>query len=127
MRKVWLAATVAALLTALTAGPASALVRHSCGNYGYPKGYKGEDPVFTTKPIVGAGVENIRTRVIGCRKGRRMVRAFWNDRFVCNGKGTRCTYGSYRCGNRRLGEELWLMRCFDSTNLDRMLKFRYGA
>ncbi len=127
MRKVWLAATVAALLTALTAGPASALVRHSCGNYGYPKGYKGEDPVFTAKPIVGAGVENIRTRVIGCRKGRRMVRAFWNDRFVCNGKGTRCTYGSYRCGNRRLGEELWLMRCFDSTSLDRMLKFRYGA
>jgi len=40
---------------------------------------------------VGAGVEDIRTRVIGCRKERRMVKAFWNDRFVCN--RTRCTYG----------------------------------
>ena len=127
MRKVWLAAAVAALLAGLTAAPASALVRHSCGNYGYPAGYMGEDPIFTTKPIVGAGVENIRTRVIGCRKGRRMVKAFWNDRFVCNAKGTRCTYGSYRCGIRSLGEELWLMRCFDSRNRDRMLKFRYGA
>jgi len=127
MRKAWLAIAVAAVMCALTAGPASALERHSCGNYGYPDGYRGEDPVFTTKPIVGAGVENIRTRVIGCRKGRRMVKAFWNDGFVCNGKGTRCTYRTYRCGNRRLGEELWLMRCFDSRDRDRMLKFRFGA
>jgi hypothetical protein len=53
----------------VTAGPADALVRHSCGNYGDPEGYKGDDPVFTREPIVGAGVEEIRTRVIGCRKG----------------------------------------------------------
>jgi hypothetical protein len=45
----------------------------SCGNYGYPEGYSGGHPTFTKKPVVGAGVENIRTRVIGCRKGRRMV------------------------------------------------------
>ena len=37
----------------------------------------------------------------------------------------RCTYGSFRCRNRRIGDELWLMRCFASS--DRMLKFRFGA
>ena len=99
----------------------------SCGNYGYPEGYSGDDPVFTRKPIVGAGVENIRTRVIGCPRGRRMVKAFWNDRFTCNGEGTRCTYWNFRCGNRLLGEELWLMRCLNRDDRDRMLKFRFGA
>ena len=99
----------------------------SCGNYGYPEGYKGDHPIFTRKAIVGAGVENIRARVIGCRKGRRMVKAFWNDGFVCNGEGTRCTYGNFRCGNRQLGDELWLMRCFQKDDRDRMLKFRFGA
>ena len=59
----------------------------SCGNYGYPEGYKGDHPIFTRKPIVGAGVENIRVREITCRRGRRMVKAFWNDGFVCNGEG----------------------------------------
>ena len=99
----------------------------SCGNYGYPDGYSGDHPIFTRKPIVGAGVENIRVREIGCRKGRRMVKAFWNDGFVCNGEGTRCTYRKFRCGNRRLGDELWLMRCFHKEDRDRMLKFRFGA
>src|SRR3954447_16629126 len=99
----------------------------SCGNYGYPGGYDGDHPIFTRKAIVGAGVENIRVRAIPCRKGRRMVKAFWNDRFVCNADGTRCTYGSYRCGNRRLGDELWRMRCFNRDDRDRMLAFRYGA
>jgi hypothetical protein len=63
--------------------------------------------------------------VIICRKGRRMVRAFWNNRFHCNANGLRCTHYSLRCRNRRLGEEYWLMRCFASG--DRMLKFRFGA
>ena len=118
---------IGSVAAALMAGPAAAAEVRSCGNYGYPKGYGGEDPIFTRKPIVGAGVDQIRVRVISCRKGRRVVKAFWNDRFVCNAKGTRCTYGTYRCGNRRLGEELWLMRCFDSRDRDRMLKFRFGA
>ena len=99
----------------------------SCGNYGYPEGYRGDDPVFTRKPVVGAGVYNIRTRAIGGRRGRRMVKAFWNDRFVCNSTGTRCTYGSFRCANRRLGEELLLMRCFHTDDRERMLKFLSGA
>ena len=99
----------------------------SCGNYGYPEGYSGDHPIFTRKAIVGAGVENIRTRVITCRKGRRMVKAFWNDQFVCNGEGTRCTYGNFLCRNRRLGEELWLMRCFGKDHHERMVRFRYGA
>jgi hypothetical protein len=56
MRKVWLAVAAAVLLTSVTAGPADALVRHSCGNYGYPEGYKGDDPVFTRELIVGAAL-----------------------------------------------------------------------
>jgi hypothetical protein len=99
----------------------------SCGNYGYPEGYRGDEPIFTRKPIVGAGVDNIRVRAIACRRGRRVVRAFWNGRFVCNAEGTRCTYGAFRCGNRRLGEELWRMRCFGKEDRDRMVSFRHGA
>jgi hypothetical protein len=124
MRSVCIAAAVAALLLLLAAGPASAQVRHSCGNYGHTEN-GGKRPVFTREPIVGAGVEDIRTRVIGCPKARRMVKAFWNGRFNCNESGLRCSFGSYRCRNRRLGEELWLMRCFGSGK--RMLKFRFGA
>jgi hypothetical protein len=112
------------VLFVLPAAPASAQVRHSCGNYCHTKD-SGDKPVFTDGPTVGASVEDIRTRVIGCRKGRRMVKAFWNGRFHCNDSGLRCTYFSFRCRNRRLGEELWLMRCFASG--ERMLKFRFGA
>ncbi len=124
MRTVWIAGAIAVLLLAVGAAPASAAVRH-CGNNGFPEGPRGDKPIFTNKPIVGAGVEDIRTRVILCRKGRRMVRAFWNDGFNCNASGTRCTYGSFSCRNRRIGDELWLMRCFASG--DRMLRFRFGA
>lgn len=116
---------LAALLLTIGAAPASAQVRDSCGNYGYPEGHSGDNPVFTDEPIVGAGVEDIRTRVIGCRKARRMVKAFWNGRFDCNASGLRCSYGSFRCRNRRLGDEYWLMRCFASG--ERLLKFRFGA
>ena len=125
MRTVHLAVLATAILLLLPAGSAFAQKRYSCGNYGYPEGHQGDKPVFTDEPIVGAGVEDIRTRVIGCRKGRRMVKAFWNGRFDCNENGNRCTYGSFRCRNRRLGDEYWLMRCFASG--DRMLKFRFGA
>lgn len=93
MRKVRLAAAAALVLAVLPAAPASAQVRHSCGNYGHTKD-GGNKPVFTDGPIVGAGVEDIRTRVIGCPKGRRMVKAFWNDGFKCNDSGLRCTYHS---------------------------------
>ena len=67
MRSVCRVAVVAALLILLSAAPASAQVRHSCGNYGHTEG-GGDRPVFTKRPIVGAGVEDIRTRVIGCPK-----------------------------------------------------------
>jgi hypothetical protein len=119
-----LAALAAGLLLAIPAS-AYAQERHSCGNYGYPEGHGGDRPIFTDEPIIGAGVEDIRTRVIGCRKGRRMVKAFWNGHFDCGPNGVRCTYFSFRCRNRRLGDEYWLMRCFASG--DRMLKFRFGA
>ena len=126
MRKaLFLASAVAVLMLALPVASASAQQRYSCGNYGYPEGHGGDQPIFTDEPVLGAGVEDIRTRVIGCRKGRRMVKAFWNGRFDCGPKGLRCTYFSFRCRNRRLGEEYWLMRCFASG--DRMLKFRFGS
>ena len=125
VRKVCLAVAAATLLVALPAAPASAQERHSCGNYGYPEGHSGDKPVFTREPVLGAGVEDIRTRVIGCPNARRMVKAFWNGRFDCNESGLRCTYGSFRCRNRRLGEEYWLMRCFGSG--ERLLKFRFGS
>jgi hypothetical protein len=124
MRSAWLAVAAAAVLVGLTAAPASAQVRHSCGNYGHTDD-SGDKPVFTRGPIVGAGVEDIRTRVIGCPKARRRVKAFWNGRFDCNRNGLRCSFGSFSCHNRRLGDELWLMRCFASG--ERMLKFRFGA
>jgi len=125
MRKVCPAVVAAAVVFAGLAAPASAQERHSCGNYGHPEGSGGGDPIFTREPIVGAGVEDIRTRVITCRKGRRMVKAFWNGRFDCNASGLRCTYYSFRCANRVLGEEYWLVRCFASG--ERMLKFRFGS
>ena len=124
MRSVWIVVALTAVLVLLPAAAASAQVRHSCGNYGHTEN-GGDKPVFTTEPIVGAGVEDIRTRVIGCPKARRMVKAFWNGRFDCNRNGLRCSFGSFRCHNRRLGDELWLMRCFASG--ERMLKFRFGA
>jgi hypothetical protein len=126
MRTILLSVAVTSLLVGVMAVPASGQERHSCGNYGYTD-ESDDRPVFTNEPIVGAGVEDIRTRAIRCRKGRRMVKAFWNGRFDCNPSGLRCTYGSFRCRNRRLGEEYWLMRCFASADRDRMLKFRFGA
>jgi hypothetical protein len=127
MRKVFPAVMAVAIVLAMPAAPAFGQERHSCGNYGYPEGYGGDRPIFTDEPIVGAGVEDIRTREIGCRKGRRMVKAFWNGRFNCSESGLRCRYFSYRCRNRRLGDEYWLMRCFSSVDRDKMLKFRFGA
>src|SRR5215218_1880423 len=110
MRKaLFFAAVVAMSLFAFPVASASAQERHSCGNYGYPEGHGGDQPIFTGDPIVGAGVEDIRTRVIGCRKGRRMVKAFWNGRFDCGPKGLRCSYYSFNCRNRQLGEEYWLV------------------
>ena len=53
-----LATVVAALaLLALSAGPAAAA---DCGNYGFPRGHQGNNPVFTQKQIFGAGVFDIR-------------------------------------------------------------------
>jgi hypothetical protein len=112
---VWLTATTTA---------SSASVRN-CGNYGYPEGYRGRDPIFTRKQIVGAGVSKIRTRVTRCKTARRMVRAFWNGRWDCDGDGQVCRRGSYRCRNRQLGEEHAVMRCTASRG--RVVRFEYGA
>ena len=107
------------------AAPAAAQQRPRVRELRLPGGLRGDKPIFTDDPITGAGVEDIRTRVIGCRKARRMVKAFWNGRFDCSENALRCTYFSFTCRNRRLGDEYWLMRCFASN--ERMLKFRFGA
>jgi hypothetical protein len=121
-------ALAAAILVAVCLGPpaaASAASIRSCGNYGYPEGHTGREPIFTHREIVGAGVYRIRTRVTPCRIARRMVRAFWNGRWDCDGDGQVCRRGSYRCRNRRLGEEHAVMRCTASRG--RVVRFEYGA
>jgi hypothetical protein len=50
MRTVWLAGTIAVVLLAAAAAPASAAVRQ-CGNYGFPEGHRGDKPIFTQRPI----------------------------------------------------------------------------
>ena len=113
--------TVAITLLGLP-GPAAAQVR-ACGNYGYPEGHSGDRPVFTNEPIVGAGVYDIRTKVAPCATARRMVRTFWNGRWGdCR---PACRRGSFRCRNRRIGDEVWIMRCTASRG--RVVRFEYGA
>jgi hypothetical protein len=99
----------------------------SCGNYGYPEGYRGDEPIFTNKPIVGAGVPFALQTNWSFQNALTIRRPCGSRSRACGCSPRRCTYGSFRCGNRRLGEELWLMRCFHRDDRDRMLKFRFGA
>jgi hypothetical protein len=121
-------APAAAVIVAVCLAPAttaSAASIRNCGNYGYPEGHTGREPIFTDRDIVGAGVYNIRTRVTRCRIARRMVRAFWDGRWDCDGDGQVCRRGTYRCRNRRIGEEHAVMRCTASRG--RVVRFEYGA
>jgi hypothetical protein len=110
----------AALLLAATAPAAQA---RECGNYGYPEGYGGDRPVFTFNEIVGAGVYDVRAQVARCRTARRMVRRFWAGRWSDCSPG--CRRGSFRCRDRRLGDEVFRMRCRASRG--RVVRFEYGA
>jgi hypothetical protein len=114
---------IAAWLPAVAAGPAAAAPPRDCGNYGYPEGYAGDKPIFTQKQIVGAGVYDIQTRVARCRTARRMVRRFWAGRWGDCTPG--CRRGSFTCLDRRLGDELFRMRCTASRG--RVVRFEYGA
>jgi hypothetical protein len=120
-----LAAVILAAVCLIPTITASAAPIRNCGNYGYPKGYRGKEPIFTHKEIVGAGVYKIRTRVARCTTARRMVRAFWSGRWDCDGDGQVCRRGSYRCRNRQLGEEHAVMRC--NASRGRVVRFEYGA
>jgi hypothetical protein len=114
---------VTACLPAALAAPAAAAPLRECGNYGYPEGHQGDKPIFTQKEIVGAGVYDIQTRVARCRTARRMVRRFWAGRW---GKCTPgCRRGSFICRDRRLGDELFRMRC--TASRERVVRFEYGA
>jgi hypothetical protein len=114
---------IAACAPAVITGPAAAAPLRDCGNYGYPEGYDGDKPIFTQKQIVGAGVYDIQTRVARCRTARRMVRRFWAGRWGDCTPG--CRRGSFTCRDRRLGDELFRMRCTASRG--RVVRFEYGA
>jgi len=117
-----LAILIAALvLLAVSATPAAAA---DCGNYGFPRGHQGNDPIFTQKEIVGAGVFDIRTRRTRCRPtARRMVRRFWAGEWGrCN---PICQRGGYRCRSSQLGDEFFRMTCNASRN--RRVRFEFGA
>ena len=115
-------ALAAAWLGSAVPAAAAAPLR-DCGNYGYPEGYGGDRPIFTQKEIVGAGVYDIQTRVARCRTARRMVRRFWAGRWGDCTPG--CTRGSFTCRDRRLGDEVFRMRCTASRG--RVVRFEYGA
>lgn len=113
--------TVALIVLALSAGPAAAA---DCGNYGFPRGHQGNQPIFTQKQIFGAGVFDIRTQRTRCRPtARRMVRRFWNgDWGRCE---PICIRGGYRCRATQLGDEFFRMTCNASRN--RRVRFEFGA
>jgi hypothetical protein len=119
----WLLALAVLAAALVTAAPAAAAPLRECGNYGYPEGHMGDKPVFTSEPIVGGGIYDIRTRVAACRTGRRMVRRFWAGRWgQCD---PTCRRGRFRCRNRRIGDEVWTMRC--TAGGGRVARFEYGA
>ena len=118
---VRLAAVAAAVLVFAT--PATAEPVRDCGNYGHPQGHTGDRPIFTSEDIVGAGVYDIRTKNARCRTGRRMVRRFWNGRWGDCDPG--CRSGRFRCRNRRIGDEVAVMRC--TAPRRRVVRFEYGA
>jgi hypothetical protein len=113
---------VASLWPAVPATVSAAPVRE-CGNYGYPAGHQGDRPIFTDDDIVGAGVNAIRTKAARCRTARRMVQRFWNGRWDQCSPG--CVRGSFRCRNRQVGDEVWIMRC--TASRERVVRFEYGA
>ena len=120
--RIFLGVFLVSLCLAAPPAAAAAPVRE-CGNYGYPAGYDDERPIFTDEPIVGAGVYEIRTKVARCRTARRMVRRFWNGGWGECSPG--CRRGSFACRNRRIGDEVWIMRCTASRG--RVVRFEYGA
>ncbi len=99
MSRVLVLTALVAALFAVLAAPASAQERHSCGNYGYPEGSRGDKPIFTDEPIVGAGVEDIRTRGIGLRRPIRRCRCPHARRWL--GERSAATADGSRYDDRR--------------------------
>ena len=121
--RVLTAAVLAAAALAASAGSASAAPIKDCGNYGFPEGDPGSKPVFTHEDIVGAGVYDIRTRIVRCPTAHRMVRRFWNGSWGhCD---PTCRRGRFRCANRQTGDEVYVMRCTAAGG--RVVRFEYGA
>jgi hypothetical protein len=52
-----------------------------------------------------------------------MVRRLWNGRWGEFSPG--CRRRSFRCRNRRGGDEVWTMRC--SASRERVVRFVFGA
>src|SRR5689334_11212938 len=74
---------------------AAVYVVRDCGNYGD----HGDGEVYWDKsPVQGAGIFNLRTRDVGCRKARRMaLHGLTPAR--CNDDYTECQVGSFKCAS----------------------------
>ena len=111
-------ATIVALLA--SAGPA---VAADCGNYGFPRGHQGEDPIFTQREIFGAGVFDIRTQRTlrhGAAHGAPLLG--WQVGRVQPGLAVA---RRLHCRDRQLGDEFARMTCRASRN--RVVRFEFGA
>ncbi len=104
--KLSMSATIAALVLAIPATSASAAAPiRECGNYGWPEGYEGSEPIWTYEQLDGAGIFNVTTRRVACRKARRFVLRYrgtdtyfptWNCREI-----NRYEFSDVRCTARR--------------------------
>ena len=118
-------AMLVTLIVWMTTVPVQAAPIQECGDYGYTE--SGSKPIFSTVDgvVVGAGVYNITTRVVGCSTARRVVRRFWHqyDRY-CDSNG-RCRILGFSCRNRQIGEEFADVRCTKRGGA--VVRFQHGA
>lgn len=122
---VCLAAIALVLAVPMTASSATPI--RECGNYGWPRGHRGDRPIFTFRPIEGAGTYNITTRVSPCRTAYRIIRRVQGRTYrrYCNRDATRCRVLRFTCREVRGGHEFSDMRCTGEGN--RVVRWQSGA
>ena len=120
MRKLAPASAVAFVLALALAPPAPAGGIRECG------AYDGAHFVQDDQ-MQGAGVYNITTRAVRCRKAHKLVRRYWNDYGSwCEDDAATCRIGwDFTCRRTRLGEEYFDARCTKAGG--RVVRFQYGA
>jgi hypothetical protein len=108
------------LLVAVLAPVASTAVAapvNECGNF--------DGSRFTFEDLQGAGVQNITTRVVGCRTAHRLVRRYYNHYEDYCGNSGRCSIRGWSCLRRSLGVEYADVRC--ARRSGQVVRFQYGA